>query len=61
MFGENSRFKRGDVGLLIGAGVTFGKVYVGFDYGVGFMNLVKNSSNYSIKNNNFSINVGYNF
>ena len=61
LFGnKDSLLKRGDVGLLIGAGVTFGKVYVGFDYGFSLMNLSK-EPNYSIKNSNFSINVGYNF
>lgn len=52
--------KRGDVGLGVGAGVTFGKVYVGFIYSFGFVNVLRDDY-YIMRNSNFSINLGYNF
>ena len=65
MFGKTNGYpngyKRGDIGWIVGAGVTWQKLYFGFNYGFGFMNILKNSPNYSEKNSTFSINVGYNF
>lgn len=52
--------KRFEMGLQVGAGVTFNKIYVGAAYEFGLTDAVKDDG-YSIKNSNFMINVGYNF
>lgn len=50
--------KRIDVGLGIGAGYTFSKIYVGLAYEMGLVNL---SKYWDVKNRNLNISVGYNF
>lgn len=60
-FGEGSGVKRFDAGLAMGAGVTFGQIYVGFNYDLGLANILEDSNDVSWKNRTFSIGVGYNF
>lgn len=52
--------KRFDAGLAIGAGMTFGHIFVGVNYDLGLTNILKDSDG-SLKNRCLSINVGYNF
>jgi len=52
--------KRFDMGLQIGSGVTFNKFYVGCAYEFGLTD-VYDEEDWSIKNSNFMINLGYNF
>lgn len=59
-FFEDDDVKKFDCGLQIGAGVTFGKVYVGCGYQFGMANII-DDSDLSVKHKNFMINVGYNF
>lgn len=62
MFGDDSGVKRFDAGLGVGAGVTVGKFYVGLNYEFGLMNIADDTDgDYSIKNKNLSISVGFNF
>lgn len=61
--GENDYFEHDDnkfdVGLQIGAGVTFVKhIYLGLAYEFGFINVVPD---YKTKNRNFMISLGYQF
>lgn len=49
-----------DAGLAIGAGLTFGHIFVGVNYDLGLTNILKDSDG-SLKNRCLSINVGYNF
>ena len=56
---DTNRF---DAGLKIGAGVTFSQhYYVGMAYEWGFVNLLKDCDNISLKNKNLMISLGYNF
>lgn len=61
--GEKCGFKRFDCGLGIGAGYTFQKFYIGFEYQFGLVNIVdkKMWEEDKIKNKNFNISIGYNF
>lgn len=52
--------KRFEMGLQIGTGITFNKIYVGAAYEFGLTNAI-DEDDYSVKNSNFMINVGYNF
>ncbi len=53
--------KRFDMGLGVGAGYTLKRWYLGVDYQFGLMNIYDGEGNASMKNNNFSITLGYNF
>lgn len=55
---ETNKF---DAGLAIGAGMTFGHIFVGINYDLGLTNILKDSDDTSVKNRCLSINVGYNF
>ena len=56
---DTNRF---DAGLKIGAGVTFSQhYYVGMAYEWGFVNLLKDYDNISLKNKNLMISLGHNF
>ena len=48
------------MGLQVGTGITFNKIYVGAAYEFGLTNAI-DEDDYSVKNSNFMINVGYNF
>ncbi len=52
--------KKFDAGLAIGAGMTFGHIFVGANYDLGLTSILKDSDG-SLKNRCLSINVGYNF
>lgn len=53
--------KKFDAGLAFGGGITFSHIYVGLNYDLGLMNIMKDSGDASAKNRSLSINVGYNF
>ncbi len=59
--------KRGDVGLRLGLGVSFDKIYLGVGYDLGLMDIsglekaLTGGKEYAIKNNCFTITAGYNF
>lgn len=57
--------KRGDVGFLLGMGVSKGHYYLGLNYELGFVNIDAYSSESDYKGKvhtrNFSISLGYNF
>ena len=50
-----------DCGMQFGVGITFSKIYVGCAYQTGLTNVTKGDHGGSFKNNNFMINLGYNF
>jgi len=63
---DNAGYKRFDMGLQVGAGVTFAShYYVGVAYQFGLVNTKDLPSNYdgdySVKNKNWMISLGYNF
>lgn len=58
-FGDG--IKRFDAGFAMGAGMTFGHIFVGFNYDLGLANLLEDSDGVSWKNRTFSINLEYNF
>lgn len=59
-FDEDASTNKFDCGIQVGAGVTFGKVYLGCAYQFGMANGF-DSSDITAKNKNFMINLGYNF
>lgn len=62
IFGDEGGLKRSDLGVRLGAGVVWNKFYFGLGYDIGCLNLVKESDgDGSMRNNCFSISVGYNF
>lgn len=65
-FGKEGIADEFDCGLQIGAGVTFGKVYVGCAYQFGLTSIAnsdmeKQMGDLTVKNKNFMVNLGYNF
>ena len=60
-FFDDDYNKRFDAGLTIGAGMTFGHIFVGLNYDLGMTNILKDSDDGSLKNRSLSINLGYNF
>lgn len=50
--------KRFDMGLGVGTGVTWNKIFLGIEYDFGLTKVVKDAKG---KNSNFSISLGYNF
>lgn len=63
---DNAGYKRFDMGLEVGVGVTFAShYYVGVAYQFGLVNIYDLPSSYdgdySVKNKNWMINLGYNF
>lgn len=49
-----------DMGIALGTGFTVNKFYFGIQYEIGMTNIY-DSSDYSMKNSNFTFNIGYNF
>lgn len=49
-----------DTGIVLGTGLTYSKFYFGIQYEIGMTNIY-DSSNSSVKNSNFTFNIGYNF
>lgn len=61
-FGEDAGLKRSDLGVRIGAGVVWKKMYFGLGYDIGCLNLLKEADGEgSLRNSCFMISVGYNF
>lgn len=63
-FGDDGLLKSFDAGLHLGTGVTFAShYYVGLGYEFGLSNIFEGDSgdDYSVKNGNFFINLGYTF
>lgn len=62
LFGKDKYLNRFDAGLGIGAGFTYNKFFIGLNYQFGLANIAQDAEDdYSIKNKNFSISIGYNF
>lgn len=62
IFGDEGELKRSDLGVRLGAGVVWNRIYFGLGYDIGCLNLVKESDgNGTLRNSCFSISVGYNF
>ena len=61
-FGDEGELKRSDLGVRLGAGVVWNRIYFGLGYDIGCLNLVKESDgDGTLRNSCFSISVGYNF
>jgi len=63
-FGDDGDWNRFDMGLQVGAGVTFAQhYYIGFAYEFGLTNIadIDDDDDYSYKNRNWMISLGYNF
>lgn len=62
IFGDEGGLKRSDLGVRLGAGVVWKRIYFGLGYDIGCLNLVKESDGEgTMRNNCFTISVGYNF
>lgn len=63
LFGDDGALKRSDVGVRLGVGFVWKHIYLGAGYDLGCMDLSKDNAfgDAKIRNNNFSISVGYNF
>ena len=62
IFGDDGMLKRSDLGVRLGAGVVWKRIYFGLGYDIGCLNLVKESDGEgTMRNNCFTISVGYNF
>lgn len=65
VFGKESGLKRSDLGVRLGAGVAWKRLYFGLSYDIGCMNLLKSElvegMDLALRNNCFTISVGYNF
>lgn len=61
-FSDEGGLKRSDLGVRLGAGVVWKKVYFGLGYDIGCMNLIQESDiSGKLRNNCFTLSVGYNF
>lgn len=62
IFGSEGILKRSDLGVRLGAGVVWKRMYFGLGYDIGCLNLSKESDGEgTLRNSCFSISVGYNF
>lgn len=63
IFGDDGVLKRSDFGVRVGVGFVWKRIYLGAGYDFGCMDLSKDNAfgDAKIRNNNFSISVGYNF
>lgn len=65
IFGDDGMLKRFNCGLQVGAGVTFAShIYLGVSYQFGLTNIYNDEdddSDFSIKDKNWMISLGYNF
>ena len=60
--GDEGGLKRSDLGVRLGAGVVWKRIYFGLGYDIGCLNLIKESDGEgTMRNNCFTISVGYNF
>lgn len=61
-FGEDGMLKRSDLGVHLGVGATWRHYYFGLGYDIGCINTFKEAEGgSSMRNNCFTISVGYNF
>lgn len=61
-FGEDGMLKRSDLGVRLGVGATWRHYYFGLGYDFGCLNTFKEAEGgSSMRNNCFTISVGYNF
>lgn len=58
---SDDEYKKFDMGLTVGAGITFGHIFVGANYDFGLTNIMNGLEGGSLKNRCLSISVGYNF
>lgn len=58
---ETLRVKKPDVGLIVGAGISYRKFYLGLQYELGMYNALKVGYGDACKNRNLAISVGYDF
>lgn len=65
IFGDDGGVKRSDFGVRLGAGFTWKRFYLGAAYEIGCMNIVKKDlfedGDLKMRNNCFTVSVGYNF
>lgn len=70
IFGKNGGLKRSDLGVRLGAGVEWHHFYFGLGYEIGCLNQLKdtdldgdklNKDRAKLRNNCFTLSVGYNF
>lgn len=68
IFGDDSGYKRSDLGVRLGVGLAWKHLYFGLGYEIGCMNLIKSDlidggdgENGKLRNNCFTLSVGYNF
>ena len=62
IFGDEGGLKRSDLGVRLGTGVVWKRIYFGLGYDIGCLNLIKESDGEgTMRNNCFTISVGYNF
>lgn len=73
LFGDDGILKRSDLGVRLGAGVTWKRMYLGLSYDIGCLNQLKSdigalvgeeigsAETAKIRNNCFTISIGYNF
>lgn len=55
-------YEKNILGVRLGAGVVWKRIYFGLGYDIGCLNLVKESDGEgTMRNNCFTISVGYNF
>ncbi len=63
-WGKKGDFQRSDYGLIIGSGISISAFQLGVSYGKGLANISSHNSEeeiFEIKNNVFSISLGYSF
>lgn len=65
IFGEDSGLKRSDLGVRLGAGVGWNRLYFGLSYDIGCLNQLKSKlvegMDLTLRNSCFTISIGYNF
>lgn len=66
VFSDEGGFKRSDFGVRLGAGIAWGHLYFGLGYEIGCLNTVKSNdlldaADIKMRNNCFTLSIGYNF
>jgi len=54
-------YRKIDLGLILGAGVSFNKISLGMNYNHGFLNFDRSEKNIDLKNQTISVVVGFSF
>lgn len=60
-FSDEGGLKRSDLGVRLGAGVVWNRIYFGLGYDIGCLNVMKEDIGATLRNNCFTLSVGYNF